>query len=277
MARIRTIKPEFYRHEELQDLEIKHPHLRPMLVFSALWGHCDKNGVFEWKPRQMQLDIIPFIWEATGKQLVDSLMLLVSHHFIKTLTDGNKAYGFISSFKDHQRVNGKEAQAGALHPCPENMTGVFFDAKGKIPPGKQPGSTGEATETTGREGKGIGKEGNKEVSTFYPEALRLSGLLADNILINVPAYRELQPGKRETTVERWAQDIDKLARIDNQSIPDIEATILWCQKDDFWKDNILSGSKLREKWDKLQIKMKATTKSQGGLSDDYKKRFLDGD
>ena len=44
MARIRTIKPEFFRHESLQDLEIANPGMYPMMVFEALWGHCDSKG-----------------------------------------------------------------------------------------------------------------------------------------------------------------------------------------------------------------------------------------
>ena len=66
MPRIRTIKPEFFRDEILQDLERTHPEHRPMLVFAALWGHCDKQGVFEWKPRQLALDILPFLWPDTS-------------------------------------------------------------------------------------------------------------------------------------------------------------------------------------------------------------------
>ena len=121
MARIRTIKPEFFRHEELQELEIEMPGQYPMMVFSALWGHCDKNGVFEWKPRQLQLDIIPFVWEATGKHLGSTLEALVKRNFIETYTDGRKIYGFIPTFKEHQRINGKEAQAPAQFPEVEQM------------------------------------------------------------------------------------------------------------------------------------------------------------
>lgn len=156
MARIRTIKPEFFRHEKLQDLEIEFPELRAMMVFAALWGHCDKNGIFEWKPRQLQLDILPFVWEATGKHLGSTLEALVKHGFIKTYTDGQKTYGFVPTFKEHQRVNGKEAQAPALYPKVEEMQEVEV-SEALV---KHRGSTREAIETTGREGnrKGIGRE-----------------------------------------------------------------------------------------------------------------------
>ena len=159
MARIRTVKPSFYRHEELIELEIDYCDLKVMLVFSALWGHCDKNGVFEWKPRYLQLDIIPFYWEATGKQLGASLMLLRENGFVKTLTDGSKVYGYIPTFKDHQRLGGKEVKDPAAHPEPSEMKEHFFEGDNREVLVKRWGSNGEALGLAGREGKG--REGNK--------------------------------------------------------------------------------------------------------------------
>ena len=118
MARIRTIKPEYFRHELLQDLETSHPELHPMLVFAGLWTQCDKNGVFEYKPRQLKLDILPFIDFDMGA----SLVLLREAKMISLMLHGEKVYGFVPTFKDHQRVSGKEAQSAALHPQPAEMT-----------------------------------------------------------------------------------------------------------------------------------------------------------
>lgn len=64
----------------------------------------------------------------------------------------------------------------------------------------------------------------------------------------------------EHTLQNWAADIDKLIRIDKKDPDDIAAVIEWCQKDDFWKSNILSGKKLREKYLQLSIKALAGQK-----------------
>lgn len=149
MPRIRTVKPDFFRHEKLQDLESANYRLRPMLVFAGLWGHCDKAGRFEWRPRQLKLDILPFL----NFEMSQSLELLEAHGFIRRYTvDGNE-YGCIQSFSDHQRIGGKEAQEPEKYPDPP--PGTNGEALGK-----QPGSNGEAPETAGREGKGREKEGN---------------------------------------------------------------------------------------------------------------------
>ena len=130
MARIRTIKPEFFRHEALQDLEAENPGAYVMLVFAGLWGHCDKAGRFEWKPRMLKLDILPFLSFDMGR----SLSLLSDAGLIRNYCVEGKQYGEITSFWKHQRINGKESQEPEKYPPPpdEHIE-------------KQQGSNGEAT------------------------------------------------------------------------------------------------------------------------------------
>jgi hypothetical protein len=106
------VKPEFFRHEGLQDLESAHPGAHTMLTFAGLWGHCDKNGVFEWKPRQLKLDILPFL----QFDLNATLALLMGAGFIRKYAVNGREYGAIDSFAEHQRLGGKEAQDPARHP-----------------------------------------------------------------------------------------------------------------------------------------------------------------
>lgn len=125
MARIRTIKPDFFRHEGLQDLATQHgAHV--MLVFAGLWGHCDRFGRFECKPRHLKLDILPFL----EFDMAETIRVLESAGFIQIYDVGSKRYGFILSFTEHQRFGGKEASEPAKYP---------------EPPVKSAGSNGEAT------------------------------------------------------------------------------------------------------------------------------------
>ena len=100
----------------------------------------------------------------------------------------------------------------------------------------------------------------KEKRNVPADILELSNLLAEKIFANNPKHRHLSNGRREASVIKWADAIDKLFRIDKQSVEDIKTVIEWCQSDSFWKQNILSGDKLREKWD--QIYPKAIEASQ---------------
>jgi hypothetical protein len=59
MGRIRTIKPEFFTHEELFDLE-EREGLPVRLAFIGLWTICDREGRFKWRPRSIKAQILPY-------------------------------------------------------------------------------------------------------------------------------------------------------------------------------------------------------------------------
>lgn len=122
--------------------------------------------------------------------------------------------------------------------------------------GNEVTSTGEHKRNYNK--KNYNKRNNK--ANFDSEILELSNLLANKILFNNPKHRLLSNEKKEDTILRWADAVDKLHRIDKQTIEDIQIVIEWCQNDPFWKQNILSGDKLREKWDQLYPKAKAAKK-----------------
>ena len=87
--------------------------------------------------------------------------------------------------------------------------------------------------------------------TIPEQAEHLAHLLYD-------LHRQLDP--RFTTsqkhIEQWAKDIEKLNRIDKRSYEDIESVIRWVKTaGNFWNANIISGSKLREKYPQVFLQM----------------------
>ena len=144
MARIRTVKPDFFRHELLQDLELTYPGKYPMLVFEGLWGHCDKAGRFEWRPRHLKLDILPFL----PFDMAETLDILAKSGMVRRYTVDGKEYGEIPSFTEHQRIGGKEAQEPEKHPGPTSEA-----------PRKKRGSNGEALGKQQGLQEGKGREG----------------------------------------------------------------------------------------------------------------------
>lgn len=161
MARIRTIKPDFFRHEGLQDLERDHPGNYVMLAFAGLWTLCDKAGRFEWKPRTIKLDVLPFLDFDMGT----TLTLLERFSYVRRYEVDGKLYGVIPSFEEHQRINGKEAQEPAKHPEPVE----FLEPEVEGSNGEATGKQSRSQEGKGREGKRKGREeegeGNGSLST----------------------------------------------------------------------------------------------------------------
>lgn len=85
---------------------------------------------------------------------------------------------------------------------------------------------------------------------------KLSILLRDLIL-----RRDENSRCKNADMQKWSKEIDLLHRKDNRSYEDIEKIIRWCQQDVFWKANILSTHKLREKFDSLYQKAFYESKS----------------
>lgn len=89
-----------------------------------------------------------------------------------------------------------------------------------------------------------------KIKTFLSNSdeVRLSEFLLEKIL-----SRNLN--HKKPNLQTWAKEIDLMIRIDKRTPENIRRVIEWCQNDSFWYKNILSTSKLREKFDELVIKM----------------------
>ncbi len=110
----------------------------------------------------------------------------------------------------------------------------------------------------------------KKCRVFLPDdsCYLLSKKLLDAIKENNPSHRanSFTNARVESTVQRWCQDMELLTRKDKRPTEMIEQVIEWATKNRFWKSNILSASKLREKWDTVAAQMDSeTTKSENSV------------
>jgi len=78
----------------------------------------------------------------------------------------------------------------------------------------------------------------------------LAKRLYDRILEN-------NPNHKKPNLQNWANDIRLMMERDKRTQKQIEYVIDWCQQNNFWKSNILSVAKLREKFDQLVIQIKS--------------------
>jgi hypothetical protein len=99
VARIRTIKPEFWKHEDLSEL----PEATHMLA-AALLNYADDEGYFNANPGLIKGECCPLREPSVSIQ--DSLAHLSRIGFIMLGTSENgKRYGLITTFLEHQRIN----------------------------------------------------------------------------------------------------------------------------------------------------------------------------
>lgn len=131
MARIRTIKPEFFTSDDICSLT---PLAR--LFYVSLWCEADREGRLEWKPKTFKLRYLP------GDQCdVDMLAQeLFDARLVHLYEVSGKTYAEIPTFAKHQVINNRESDS-------------------VIPPRvKHASPTRESGRKEGREGKG--KEGD---------------------------------------------------------------------------------------------------------------------
>lgn len=77
-------------------------------------------------------------------------------------------------------------------------------------------------------------------------------------------------------IESWADDIEKLHRIDKREYPDIERVIRWVKSDgNFWFSNIMSGAKLREQFSRLCVQMSQGNPNRQGRGSAVDKSGVD--
>jgi hypothetical protein len=105
MARIRTIKPEFFTSEDIVSMS---PLAR--LLYVALWCEADREGRLVWKPKTFKMRYFPADncdIDALCKEILD----------LKLVTLYGTGYAFVPAFHSHQHINPRE-QASQL-PTPE--------------------------------------------------------------------------------------------------------------------------------------------------------------
>lgn len=109
----------------------------------------------------------------------------------------------------------------------------------------------------------------KPIKTFLSDSTeyRLANLLLTKI-------RENNTEVKLPNLQTWSKHIDYLIRIDLRDPQEVANVIAWCQKDSFWQDNILSTSKLRDKYDQLILKMKKGSKNSQSSRSENNKRIL---
>lgn len=69
--------------------------------------------------------------------------------------------------------------------------------------------------------------------------------------------RQLNPDAKPPNFDRWANTMRRLRADGSDRTPaQIRATLAWIRADAFWKTNVLSPERLRDKWDTLQLKLR---------------------
>ncbi|MEJ1357882.1 MAG: hypothetical protein RPU12_14790 [Candidatus Sedimenticola sp. (ex Thyasira tokunagai)] len=150
MARIRTIKPEFWQDEDLAELQDV-----VQLLAIGLLNHADDEGYF--KAHSMLIKAVIFPLRVSSLNIQGMLTELSNIDYIRLFTGSDgKEYGLVTNFKKHQVVN---------RPTPSKIKELEDVTEGSL--------SAHGGLTAGREGKG--RERNREQGKDMERDLPPSG------------------------------------------------------------------------------------------------------
>jgi hypothetical protein len=151
MARIRTIKPEFWQDE----LVASWPR-DTRLVYIGLWTEADDEGRLRASPARLRSAILPYD-DVTASEFEAMLKPILNSGRLRLYCVDGQTYGWLPKFKDHQRIN--RPSLSRLPP---------FTEESAVHPESALSPHGRLTEPSQWEGKG--KEGIRESIPPLPPA-----------------------------------------------------------------------------------------------------------
>ncbi|MFE9738866.1 hypothetical protein [Streptomyces sp. NPDC006477] len=255
MARIRSIKPEFFTSLTIADLK----ELSARLTFIGLWTYVDDNGVGLADPRLIRAAIWPL--EESPDILQRTREDLQSLHAARLVTlyeASGKALIAVSNWSEHQKVSHPRKPR---YPRPEEVP-----SKPGTPPDQDSFSTPEGSgnspenlqsppetlrpeQGAGSREQGAGNRGDAEPSASADDPPRAD---VERVCKHLADVLEKSGSKRPAITAKWRDTTRLMLDRDEVTVERALAAIDWAHADSFWQAHILTPMKLREKYETLR-------------------------
>jgi hypothetical protein len=270
--RIRSIKPEILEDEKAEALSD-----RAWRLFVSTWCLADDEGRFRASASYLAGQVFPSKRLSTD-QVDGALAELVDAGMLHVYAHKGQRYGCVANWTKHQRIDRPKPSHLPAFGDPQSAVAIIRDesrqvhadrdqGSGILDPGsgtrEPPGSGAHAPSAlaAGSTEPRIGPEAPetqpranvRQRTAPSTEALEVAEYLRAAISSHNPGHRA-----GAVAVETWARDIDLAIRRDGRSVSDLRLVIDFAHRspDPFWRGNLLSGAKLREKFDALLIQLR---------------------
>jgi hypothetical protein len=238
--RIRSIKPEFWRSDDINVLDVP-----DRLLFIGLWSYVDDNGVGQDKLSSVAADLFAGDLERdpseTFARVSRGLQNLSEAGRITRYTVDGKAFLYVNNWEKHQRIDKPNKER---FPSPTSPKADIRDTLA----------------TPSRESsdwnRGTGEQGNRGTEEQSSSSEDADAPIRPDVLHLIEVMEEELKNNGAKIPSRTLRNLDA-ARLmldrDRHTVAQVEAAIRWAAADEFWRSNILSMSKLREKYDQLRL------------------------
>jgi hypothetical protein len=162
MARIRTVKPEFWESQQIGECSTN-----ARLTFIGIWNFADDRGVIEERPKQIKGQLFRFD-DCTVGDIQNWIGELLRNRLLRRIvTAEGKSYLIVRKWKKHQRIDRPQKIFSNPDPAdyPENSTNeqAELDLDSSSPrralAPERIGKESKGEERKREEGKGVQREG----------------------------------------------------------------------------------------------------------------------
>lgn len=266
--RIRSLKPECWEDEALG-----HVSRDARLLFVGLITQADDQGRLKAAVPLLRSQVFPYDHELDLSLISEWLGELETVGLISLYSRNERSYAALSGWEKNQKVD--HAKDSEIPPPPKRGS-----SRSRAKPRESSRETGGASRGPARLARGRGSGSDRDQDRIItsdpagpdsptaeerendPDIEALCSLLADLL--------EGNGSKRPTPaqVKGWRRDVRLMVEQDGRTLEQIEAAVRWSQQDSFWRANVLSMGKLREKWDqmRLQAQRGGGSKAEGNLT-----------
>lgn len=196
-------------------------------------------------------EAIDWVWASTTEE-VEAVDFVLRKFFV--LENGKYVQGRIQeAITEYQDFCSQQKEKGAKGGRPkkadgeENKPGGFSVEADGLPDGSQ--RDGNKTLTTNQEPLTTNQEPIKPSSNKFSDE---DMAIAEKIYFHV---KQVASKTRKPDFDKWADDVRLMRDRDGHTPDEIWAVFLFANSDSFWKTNILSPGKLREKFSQLHARM----------------------
>ncbi|MGP5376351.1 hypothetical protein ACTXM8_10200 [Brachybacterium alimentarium] len=252
MARIRSIKPEYYSSPGIETLE---PFAR--ILYIAMWNWADDNGVGTANARELLGFAFPLDEDLTVvdlRRMLDGIRRVFGVEFY---TVAGRPYYAIPSWEKHQKF---DRRSKGKHPGPEEADTPVdqHEHSPSTESHESPSSTRrDSVAGTGEQGnRGTGeqrKSADADTAPPEPQPVRED---VEQICEAIALHVQEQTGKQPAITKKWRDSARLLIDRDGFTLEQITWIIRWVAGHDFWSAVILSAPKLREKFPNLVAQAK---------------------
>ncbi|EEP73526.1 hypothetical protein MCAG_03853 [Micromonospora sp. ATCC 39149] len=266
MARIRTIKPEFFTSLTVASLPVE-----ARLTFVGLWTHVDDEGRCVDDARLIKAAVWPLDDRLSTDVELD-LKRLSESSLILRYKVGERSYLAVRGWSEHQRIN--RPTKSKIPPPPVTPEPPPASEETPPPPAETPGqdasnppgsesseqahaqlSEDSRQERNREQGTGKGRKPSPPASQATQEMALPDRIDVERVCTYLAEWIVKNGSKRPTITKKWRTDARLLIDKDGRALDEIRDVIAWSQRDPFWRSNILSLPKLREKYDQLRLAM----------------------